>query len=210
MDYLWPVLAYLLGSLPTAIGVARLFGLPDPRTTGSGNPGATNVLRYGGKPAAALTLAGDVLKGVVAVFLARLISPDAALVAAAGLAVFLGHLYPVFFGFRGGKGVATALGVWLVLAPGVGALLLLTWIAAAAVFRYSSLAALIASAAAPLYVWWLAPLPSYLLLSAAMALLLWWRHRSNIRNLLAGTETRIGARRTAGSSSSEGTHGSNT
>jgi glycerol-3-phosphate acyltransferase PlsY len=194
MDYLWPVLAYLLGSLPTAIGAARLFGLPDPRTTGSRNPGATNVLRYGGKPAAALTLAGDVLKGVVAVLVARLISPDPALAAAAGLAAFLGHLYPVFFGFRGGKGVATALGVWLVLAPQVGGLLLLTWLAVAAAFRYSSLAALIASAAAPLYVWWRAPLGPYLLLSAAMALLLWWRHRGNIRNLLAGTESRIGAR----------------
>lgn len=204
MDYLWPVLAYLLGSLPTAIGVAKLFRLPDPRTTGSRNPGATNVLRYGGKRAAAVTLAGDVLKGVLAVFLARLISPDPAVAALAGLGVFLGHLYPVFFGFHGGKGVATALGAWLVLAPPVGALLLLTWVAAAAVFRYSSLAALIAAAAAPLYVWWLAPLGPYLLLSLGMAALLWWRHRGNIRNLVAGTETRIGAGRPSTGESTPG------
>lgn len=194
VEYLLPVAAYLIGSIPMAIVVARAFGLPDPRTTGSQNPGATNILRYGGRTAAAVTLLGDVVKGVVAVALARSLAFDPLLVALAGLGVFLGHLYPVFFGFRGGKGVATALGVWLVLAPWVGAALLLTWLAIAIVFRYSSLAALVASVLAPLYVWWLAPFPAYLGLSFAMSVLLLWRHRGNIRNLLAGKESRIGAK----------------
>lgn len=194
MEYLWPAVAYLLGSIPMAIAVAKVFGLPDPRTTGSRNPGATNVLRYGTRAAAAVTLAGDVLKGVVAVAAARLISADASLLALTAFGVFLGHLYPVFFGFHGGKGVATALGAWLALVPGVGGLLLVTWLAAAGAFRYSSLAALIAATAAPLYVWWLAPVGPYLALSVIMSVLLWWRHRGNIRNLLAGTETRIGGR----------------
>jgi len=188
------IAAYLIGSIPSAIVVAKLLGLPDPRTTGSSNPGATNVLRYAGKTAAALTLAGDVAKGAVVIALVRSLAADPLVVALAGLAVFLGHLYPVFFGFRGGKGVATALGVWLVLAPAVGALLLATWLAVALVSRYSSLAALSAALLAPVYVWWLAPLGVYIALGAAMSLLLLWRHRTNIRNLLAGTETRIGAK----------------
>ncbi len=192
MEYLLPVVAYLIGSIPAAIVIARAAGLPDPRTTGSNNPGATNMLRYGGKTAAALTLAGDISKGFVAVGLARYLLNDAWATALTALAVFLGHLYPVFFGFRGGKGVATALGAWLALVPWVGALLLLTWLAAAAVFRYSSLAALIAAALAPLYVWRLTPQIEYLIIGLVMSALLYWRHRANIRNLIAGTETRIG------------------
>lgn len=194
MEYLWPVAAYLAGSIPMAIVVARLFGLPDPRTTGSRNPGTTNILRYGGRLAAAATLAGDVLKGVIVLAAVYAFAPEPHVLALSGFGVFLGHLYPVFFGFRGGKGVATALGVWLVLAPSVGLALLLTWLAAAAAFRYSSLAALIAAGLAPLYVYWLAPIGAYLVLSVAMSVLLAWRHRTNIRNLMSGTEGRIGAR----------------
>jgi glycerol-3-phosphate acyltransferase PlsY len=192
--YLLLPLAYLLGSVPMAILVARVLGLPDPRTTGSRNPGATNVLRYGGKSAAALTLAGDMLKAVVPVGLARWLDADAAIVAGCGLLAFLGHLYPLFFGFRGGKGVATALGVWLVISPAVAGLLFATWIGVALIFRYSSLSALVAALAAPLYVWWLAPIDAYVLLSLLMTALLVWRHRSNIRKLIAGQESRIGAR----------------
>ncbi|BAU46745.1 glycerol-3-phosphate acyltransferase [Sulfurifustis variabilis] len=195
MLYLTLPLAYLLGSLPMAILVARVLGLPDPRTTGSRNPGATNVLRYGGKAAAALTLAGDVLKAVIPVGLARGLDADPLIVAGCGLLAFLGHLYPVFFGFKGGKGVATALGVWLVIAPAVAGLLIATWVVVAAVFRYSSLSALVAALAAPLYVWWLAPIDAYVLLSLLMSALLVWRHRTNIQKLATGQESRIGASR---------------
>ena len=192
MEYLYPVIAYLIGSVPMAILVTRALGLADPRTTGSGNPGATNVLRYGGKTAAVLTLAGDVLKGVVAVLLARWLTADPAILVLCAFAVFLGHLYPVFFGFRGGKGVATALGVWLALLPWVGLLLLLTWLVIAFAFRYSSLAALVAAVAAPFYAVWFKPTPPYLALGVTMSVLLIWRHRSNIRHLLNGTEGKIG------------------
>lgn len=183
--------AYLIGSVPMAIVVARLLNLPDPRSTGSGNPGATNLLRYGGRLAGALTLAGDIAKGAIAAWIARTFAADPWVIAACAFAVFLGHLYPVFFGFRGGKGVATALGVWIVIVPLLGVLLLITWLIVAVAFRYSSLAALAAAAIAPLYAWWLAPVDAYVALAAAMTLLLIWRHRGNIRNLLHGTETRI-------------------
>jgi len=194
---LLPLLGYLFGSLSSAVLVSRMLGLADPRTTGSRNPGATNVLRYGGKRAAILTLAGDVAKGVIAVVLARLATDDSLTLALTALAAFVGHLYPVFFGFRGGKGVATALGVWLALVPWVGGLLLATWLLVALVFRYSSLAALVAALGAPLYVLWLAPLPAYLAVAGVMTALLVWRHRSNIRNLFAGTEGKIGATKAA-------------
>ncbi len=177
-----------------AILVARVFRLPDPRTTGSNNPGTTNILRYGGKAAAAATLAGDVLKGVVVIAVARMFAPDPLVLALCGFAVFLGHLYPVFFRFQGGKGVATALGVWLTLVPWAGLSLLATWIVVAAAFRYSSLAALVAACLAPVYVWWFAPIDYYVALGIAMTALLIWRHRSNIQKLIAGTEGRIGAR----------------
>lgn len=189
---LLPLLGYALGSLSSAVLVSRALGLADPRTTGSRNPGATNVLRYGGKRAAILTLAGDVAKGVIAVVIARLVTDDAWVLVLTALSTFLGHLYPVFFGFRGGKGVATALGVWLALVPWVGVLLLATWLIVALVFRYSSLAALVAALAAPLYAFWLAPLAPYVAAATAMTALLVWRHRSNIRNLATGTEDKIG------------------
>jgi len=192
--YSFPVLAYLLGSVSSAVVIARLMGLPDPRSIGSKNPGATNILRYGGKKAAILTLAGDVLKGVIPVVIAHAVTADAAIIALTGFGAFLGHLFPVFFGFRGGKGVATALGVWLAINPWVGLALLVTWLAMALLFRYSSLSALTASVAAPFYVAWLSPGPAYLAVMIVMSAILIFRHRSNIRNLIAGTETKIGTK----------------
>lgn len=192
LEYLFPLVGYLVGSVSSAVMVARLMGLADPRATGSRNPGATNILRYGGKLAAVCTLAGDVAKGFVVVALARMYSDHSWLIAATGLCAFLGHLYPVFFRFHGGKGVATALGVWLALVPLVGVLLLSTWLAVAALYRYSSLAAISAAIAAPFYVWWLSPVAPHLVLSVVMTGLMLWRHRSNIQNLIGGTEGRIG------------------
>jgi glycerol-3-phosphate acyltransferase PlsY len=190
--YLLPLAAYLFGSISTAVLIARAMGLQDPREVGSRNPGATNILRYGGKTAAVLTLIGDIFKGVIPVLIARALTADAVIITLCGFAAFLGHLFPVFFSFRGGKGVATALGVWFALNPWVGLALLATWILMALLFRYSSLAALSASAAAPLYVAWLSPGTPYLATMIVMSAILIFRHRSNIRNLIAGTETKIG------------------
>jgi glycerol-3-phosphate acyltransferase PlsY len=190
--YLLPLAAYLFGSISTAVLIARAMGLQDPREVGSRNPGATNILRYGGKTAAVLTLLGDILKGVIPVLIARALTADVVIITLCGFAAFLGHLFPVFFSFRGGKGVATALGVWFALNPWVGLALLATWILMALLFRYSSLAALTASAAAPLYVAWLSPGTPYLATMIVMSAILIFRHRSNIRNLIAGTETKIG------------------
>ncbi|HFD78982.1 MAG TPA: glycerol-3-phosphate 1-O-acyltransferase [Gammaproteobacteria bacterium] len=182
---------YLLGSISSAILTCRLMGLPDPRGEGSGNPGATNVLRIGGKKAAALTLLGDMLKGLLPVLLARALEVDATVLAATGVAAFLGHLYPLFFGFRGGKGVATMLGVLLGFHWQVGLLTIATWLIIARVFRISSLAALLSILLSPLYLWWRLPQPALLAAVVFMALLLFWRHRSNIRNLIEGREGRI-------------------
>jgi len=197
MTHAWlPVLGYLMGSVSTAILVARLFGLQDPRQVGSGNPGATNILRYGGKKAAILTLAGDVIKGAVPVVLAHALRVDAPVMGATLLAVFLGHLFPVFHGFKGGKGVATAAGALLALHPLVGIGLVLTWLTTAVITRYSSLSALLAAIAAPILVWvfvgqwWL--VGAVLVMSAVLLL----RHQRNIRNLIAGTEPKIGQART--------------
>ncbi|MFP5506073.1 MAG: glycerol-3-phosphate 1-O-acyltransferase PlsY [Gammaproteobacteria bacterium] len=185
------VAAYLIGSLASAVIVGRLLGTGDPRAQGSGNPGATNMLRIGGKKAGALTLVGDMLKGLIAVLIARAIGAGAEVQALAAGAAFLGHLFPVFFGFRGGKGVATALGALIGLQWTVGLLVVGTWLAMAALFRISSLAALVAAAAAPIYMWWLRPEPPFIIASVFMTALLYWRHRSNIRNLIDGTEGRI-------------------
>lgn len=193
--YLLPVAAYLVGSISSAIVVARAMGLPDPREVGSRNPGATNILRYGGRTAAALTLFGDVLKGVIPVLIARVLTSDPAILAATAGGAFLGHLYPVFFGFQGGKGVATALGVSLALNAWLGLLLVATWLSMAVLFRYSSLAALIAALAAPFYTWWLMPHAAYVVMMIGMSALLILRHRDNIRRLRAGEESRIGERR---------------
>ena len=183
---------YLLGSVATAVLVSRALGASDPRSGGSGNPGATNVLRLAGRRAAALTLAGDVAKGVAPVLAARALDQPSGLVALVGLAAFLGHLYPVFFGFRGGKGVATALGALLGMAPLLGAAVLATWLVVAGVSRYSSLAALAASVLAPVYAWAVSGDPGVVGAVSAMTALLVWRHRANVRRLLAGEEGRIG------------------
>ena len=186
------LLGYLFGSISAAILVARAMGLPDPRTQGSKNPGATNVLRLGGKKAAALTLFGDSLKGLLPVLAARLFSDDPVVLAAVAMAAFLGHLFPVFFGFRGGKGVATALGVLLALSWPVALAVLATWLFMAKVVRISSLSALTAAVLAPAYTWLLDPQPAYLAMVGAMSALLLLRHRSNIQKLLRGEEGRIG------------------
>lgn len=183
--------AYLLGSISAAIITCRLMGLPDPRTTGSKNPGATNVLRFGNKKAAALTLFGDFLKGLLPVLIGRLLEVGPQELALIGMAAFLGHLYPIFFGFQGGKGVATAFGVILGLSWQVALAAILTWLVIAKVFKISSLAALIAAVLTPFYCWLLAPQIEFMIMLAVLSLMLIWRHRSNIRNLLSGSEDKI-------------------
>lgn len=187
------VAAYLLGSISFGIVVSRLAGLPDPRTYGSKNPGATNVLRTGKRAIAALTLVGDAAKGFVAVWIALVLAPWAA--AYAGVAVFLGHLYPVFHRFQGGKGVATAAGVLVGLDAWLGLGTLVTWILVALFFRYSSLAALVAALFALFYSVWLFGLAPVTAAVAVIAALLVWRHRANIARLVAGTEPRLGQKK---------------
>ena len=189
---------YLIGSLSFAVIISRGMGLADPRSYGSGNPGATNVLRSGNKAAAVLTLAFDALKGYVPVLLALIYGPRFGLTETAaafvGLAAFVGHLWPLFFRFRGGKGVATAVGVLLAINPWLGLATVLTWVIIAAFFRYSSLASLVAAVFAPFYqalIWGADP---SLLAIAVMSLLLIWRHEGNIKKLLAGTESRLGGK----------------
>ncbi len=180
--------AYLAGSLSAAIITCRLMGLPDPRTQGSGNPGATNVMRVGGKKPAAITLAGDALKGLIPVLAAQALDVSTQTLALTALAAFLGHLYPVFFGFKGGKGVATAFGVLIALAWPVALCLLGVWLLMAKVFHISSLAALSAAALSPLFMWWLQPEPELIGVTAVISVMLIWRHRRNIQQLFAGTE----------------------
>ena len=194
------IAAYLVGSVPFAVVVSRIFGLADPRSYGSGNPGATNVLRSGNKAAAALTLVGDAAKGWLAVWLAVRIGASPLVVALVALAVFLGHLYPLFLGFKGGKGVATALGVLLAIQPWLGVATALTWLIIAAFMRYSSLAAIIAAVFAPCFyllggvlVW--QTQPPIALAIVAIALTLVYRHRANVGRLLNGTEPRIGKKK---------------
>lgn len=195
------IAAYLIGSISFAVLMSKAFGLADPRSYGSGNPGATNVLRSGRKAAAVLTLLGDAAKGWVAVFAAIKLAPHDGqgllMVALVSLAVFLGHVFPVFLKFRGGKGVATALGVLLALSGWMGLAVLATWLAVAVVFRYSSLAALVAAIGAPIYAMVLNLRPELIFAVAIMSLLLIWRHKSNIRNLLTGKESRIGGKKVA-------------
>lgn len=199
---LFAVLAYLLGSVSFALISSWIFKLPDPRTYGSRNPGATNVLRSGKKAAAVLTLLGDAGKGWLAVFLAQTYAPQWGLgdeaAAVAALAVFLGHVFPVFLRFQGGKGVATAVGVLLGLNLWLGLLAMATWLAVAFVWRISSLSALIAAVLAPLYGIALLGFEVSTLAVSAMSLLLIWRHQSNIVNLLAGKEGRIGEKKEPG------------
>ena len=189
------VLAYLVGSLSTAIIACKLTGLPDPRGQGSGNPGATNVLRFGGKKIAIIVLLGDMIKGLLPVAVVSLMGASPLLVALTGAAAFLGHLYPVFFSFKGGKGVATALGVILAISWPAGFTVLALWLLVAFTLRYSSLAALCASVSAPLIVWLYRPDIELLVMMVGMSLLLVWRHRSNIENLKQGRESRIGQKK---------------
>src|SRR5438067_8743009 len=185
--------AYLIGSISFAIAVSRLMRLPDPRSYGSKNPGATNVLRTGSRAAAALTLAGDALKGFIAVGLAQRYVPEAAPYAA--LAVFLGHLFPVYHGFRGGKGVATAAGVLFAIDWRIGLGTVATWLIIAFFLRYSSLAALVAAAFAPFATALLLGLDAYFAAVLVISALLVWRHKQNIARLIAGTESRIGGKK---------------
>jgi glycerol-3-phosphate acyltransferase PlsY len=193
------LVAYLIGSVSFAVVVSRVMGLADPRTYGSGNPGATNVLRTGNRLAALLTLLGDALKGGIAVLLARSASPafglDENTVMLAGLAAFMGHLFPVFHRFQGGKGVATAAGVLRAVDPLVGGGTLATWLIIAFFFRYSSLAALVAAVFAPFWQVLLHGADQRAFAVAVMGAFLIWRHRVNIGRLLNGTESRIGGSR---------------
>ncbi|MCG7864978.1 MAG: acyl-phosphate glycerol 3-phosphate acyltransferase [gamma proteobacterium symbiont of Stewartia floridana] len=185
------VIAYLLGSISSAIIVCRLMGLPDPRSQGSNNPGATNVLRIGGKKAAAITLFGDMVKGLIPMLIAHLFDAPPLYLALTGLAAFLGHLYPVFFSFKGGKGVATALGVQFGLHWGVGLAVALVWLFTAKVVNISSLSALISMALAPIIVWLIWPAPELIVMQIVISAILFWRHRSNITNLISGAEDKI-------------------
>ncbi|WP_308860871.1 glycerol-3-phosphate 1-O-acyltransferase PlsY [Neisseria mucosa] len=190
------IAAYLIGSLSFAVIVSKYYGMDDPRTYGSGNPGATNVLRSGKKKAAALTLLGDALKGLVAVVLARCLQDALNLsditIAAVAVAALVGHMWPLFFGFKGGKGVATALGVLLALSPATALVCAAIWLVMAFGFKVSSLAALTATVAAPLVAFWLMPYPSWAWATVVIAVLVLYRHKSNIQNLLQGKEGKIG------------------
>ena len=185
------VFSYLMGSLSTAIIVCKLMGLPDPRTQGSQNPGATNVLRIGGKKAAAITLAGDAVKGLIPVLIGHALSQSMTQLGIIGLAAFLGHLYPVFFSFRGGKGVATAFGVIVGISWMSGLAVLATWLVMAQLFKISSLSALTAAVLTPLYLWLIEDSQALLFMGLIMSVLLIIRHRSNIKNLISGKETKI-------------------
>ncbi len=189
------IVAYLFGSISTAIVACKLMGLPDPRNQGSGNPGATNVLRFGGKKAAIITLLGDVIKAMIPVLLAKWYGLDVLGLSLVAFAAFLGHLYPIFFRFQGGKGVATAFGCLVSLSCPLGFLLLATWLVSALIFRYSSLAAILAALFAPVYAWYFTN-NNYTAVTCAISLLLIYRHRKNITNLLAGKESKIGAKKT--------------
>jgi len=206
-------IAYLIGSISFAVVVSKCMRLPDPHTYGSGNPGATNVLRTGNKLAAVLTLIGDALKGYIAVMLARVLLGDESLTSTLGswvlcgvvVAVFLGHLFPIFHGFKGGKGVATACGILFGINWILGAATLSTWIIVAMFMRYSSLAALSAAVFGPIYFVFLfgvQPMGAALLV---VCILLIWRHRSNIQNLMNGTESRIGSKKKAQAAEEKGT-----
>ena len=190
------IAAYLIGSLSFAVIVSKYYGMDDPRTYGSGNPGATNVLRSGKKKAAALTLLGDALKGLVAVVLARCLQDALNLsdiaIAAVAVAALVGHMWPLFFGFKGGKGVATALGVLLALSPATALVCAAIWLVMAFGFKVSSLAALAATVAAPLVAFWLMPYPSWAWATVVIAMLVLHRHKSNTQNLLQGKEGKIG------------------
>lgn len=182
------IIAYLFGSISAAILTCKVMGLPDPRTQGSNNPGATNVLRFGGKKAAAITLLGDMLKGLLPVLVAVALKSDDLTLALVATAAFLGHLYPVFFGFKGGKGVATAFGAIAGVSWPVGLAMLITWLTIAYGLKISSMSALVTAALVPFYFWWLTGSDILIVMAVFLSILLIWRHRSNIKRLLEGTE----------------------
>ena len=184
-------LAYLLGSISAAILVCKLLGLSDPRTEGSGNPGTTNVMRLHGKTAAFLTLTGDVFKGIIPVLLAKVIVGSEFIIALSGFAAFLGHIFPIYFKFKGGKGVATLIGILLATHWLLGLAYAITWILTAAIFRYSSLAALTATLSIPFYTYFLEQNFQYTVSFSMIAVILFWRHKSNIYNLLSNKERKI-------------------
>jgi glycerol-3-phosphate acyltransferase PlsY len=192
IDYSLILAAYLIGSLSSAIIVCKLMGLPDPRGEGSGNPGATNVLRFGGKKAAAITLIGDMVKGLIPVLIAKYITVSIEGIVFVGFAAFIGHLYPVFFQFKGGKGVATMLGVMFGFSWWIGLATAGTWLFMAKIVKISSLSALVATALAPVYVWYWFNDITAISITALMTIILFWRHRSNIQDLLSGKEEKIG------------------
>jgi glycerol-3-phosphate acyltransferase PlsY len=189
VEWLFVPCAYLIGSISSAILICRLMGLPDPREQGSGNPGATNVMRIGGKKAAGITLLGDMLKGLLPVYAANVLGLPAELIAATGLAAFMGHLYPIFFGFKGGKGVATSLGVLLGFSWALGFAFIATWLLIYKLGKISSLSALVASILSPVFAWFIAGNEAIVAASVVMMAFLLWRHKSNIQRLLAGEES---------------------
>lgn len=189
--------AYLLGSISSAVLICRLLRLPDPRYMGSNNPGATNVLRIGGKKAAIAVLLCDMLKGTIPVWGSYYLGIDPILLGLVAIAACLGHMYPIFFHFKGGKGVATALGAIAPIGLDLTALIILTWVSVAFLFRYSSLAALVTVLLAPFYTWLIKP--QYTLPVAMLCCLIVFRHHQNIKRLLAGTEPKVGEKKTLGS-----------
>ena len=184
--------AYLLGSLSAAILVCKILGLSDPRAGGSGNPGTTNVMRLHGKKAALLTLTGDIIKGIIPVLIAKVIVSSEFIIALSGLAAFLGHIFPIYFKFKGGKGVATLIGVLFATHWLFGAIYVAIWLLTAAIFRYSSLAALIATFSIPVYIYFLEQNLQYAISFSIITAILFWRHKSNIYKLFYGKENKIG------------------
>lgn len=191
MPYFLTILAYFIGSISTAIITCKLLGKVDPRTVGSKNPGATNVLRYAGKTAAIITLLGDSLKGLIPVAIAHAAGLDWGWLVIVGIAAFLGHLYPFFYGFKGGKGVATAMGIYIGLHPIIGLAVIATWLAMALAFNISSLAALIAALLAPFYFYLITDSVPLLIGLLFITALIYWRHRSNIQHIMDGSEGKI-------------------
>lgn len=188
IEWLLVPIAYLIGSVSSAILVCRLMGLDDPREQGSGNPGATNVMRIGGKKAAAITLLGDALKGLIPVLVSKALGVDTLILAFVVFAAFLGHLYPIFFGFKGGKGVATTLGVTLGVNWIFGCVVAATWFAVYKISKISSLSAIVAAVLTPLYVWLITDDKYLLTIFSVISVILLWRHKSNIQRLLNGEE----------------------
>ncbi|MDB6096064.1 MAG: plsY [Francisellaceae bacterium] len=189
-DFIYIFLSYLLGSLSFAVILCKIFGLPDPRSAGSNNPGATNVLRIAGKKVAALTLFGDGLKGAIAIILAKSLNLNVYIISLIMLAVFLGHLYPLFFRFKGGKGVATFLGILFALHWPLGIIFLVTWLVVLKLFNYSSLAAIVAAFTTPFFTYYLQG-TQWIFPILGMVLLLLWRHKDNIKRLLKGQESKV-------------------